>query len=174
MSNTNRSFSLIELVVVIAIIVILTIMAIPSYRKYEIKANISEGMVVIDMVNRVIAEYYSATGIFPPIATVAARLNSTVVDTYTIPINSKNVSVVSIDDASRTSTGTYYGIGFAFYVPSGSTRNHIYVVVNNNNDTSLTFNCGIWSTSSDSTSYHINDTSYLPNGCNTTNVSQYY
>ena len=170
MSNTNRSFSLIELVVVISIITILTIMAIPSYRKYEIKANISEGMVVIDMVNRVIAEYYSATGAFPPAATLAARLGTTYSSGY-IVFNYKNVANIMYNDPGAA-TSIYYGVGFTFDVPSGSGRSYIYLVANTNNGAALTFQCGIWNISSPN-SWHIIDPSYLPNSCNQTNVSAY-
>ena len=66
MKNTQKGFTLIELMIVVAIIAILAAIAIPAYQDYLIRTQVSEGAVLTDGAKTAVAEYYSNTGAFPP------------------------------------------------------------------------------------------------------------
>ncbi|MDE1892986.1 MAG: pilin [Xanthomonadaceae bacterium] len=65
MKNTQKGFTLIELMIVVAIIAILAAIAIPAYQDYLIRAQVSEGAVLTDGAKTAISEFYSNTGTFP-------------------------------------------------------------------------------------------------------------
>ena len=169
MSNKKFSFSLVELLVVIAIVGIISAVAIPSYKKYITKAKISEAMYVVDKINKIIRECYIADGTMPTRAIIARELEAPV-SGLNINLNLANVKNVNIDNTG-TASKLYYGIEFNFDV-GGSGRRNIYVAARADLN-SITFKCGIWKISSPS-SWHISDPSYLPNGCNETNVSAFF
>jgi type IV pilus assembly protein PilA len=168
MFNINKSFSLVELMVVIAIIGILSAIAVPSYKTYITKAKISEGMVIINKVNKAVSEHYSVKGAFPSVDELAARLNTTYTASV-LAVYSPNVNYIDVTtDGARA---LYYGLCYSFDI-GASGRRCLYVAVKDINNI-LTFKCGIWNVSSPA-SYHISDPSYLPSGCNETNVGTFY
>lgn len=59
MKNNIRGFTLIELMIVIAIVGILSSIAIISYQNYIIRAQISEGLILMDGLKQGVIEYYS-------------------------------------------------------------------------------------------------------------------
>ncbi len=63
--NPNRAFSLIELLVVVAIVAVLAAVAIPAYRQYAIKTQISRMIMPVqeDLVKREMI-YYGKNGVF--------------------------------------------------------------------------------------------------------------
>ena len=65
MKNTQKGFTLIELMIVVAIIAILAAIAIPAYQDYLVRSQVSEGAVLTDGAKTAVAEYYSNKGTLP-------------------------------------------------------------------------------------------------------------
>jgi type IV pilus assembly protein PilA len=63
--NTERGFTLIELMVVVAIISILAAIAIPSFQTYIVEAQVAEAMSLATDLKKNIKEVYQAKGAFP-------------------------------------------------------------------------------------------------------------
>ena len=65
MTNMQKGFTLIELMIVVAIIGILAAIAIPAYSDYTARAQMSEAMSLASGVRTSVSEYYQNTGDFP-------------------------------------------------------------------------------------------------------------
>jgi type IV pilus assembly protein PilA len=63
--HAAKGFTLIELMIVVAIIGILAAIAIPAYSDYTIRAQVTEGLVLINELKPSINEYYKDRGRFP-------------------------------------------------------------------------------------------------------------
>ena len=69
-AQSQRGFTLIELMIVVAIIGILAAIAIPSYQNYTIRAQVTEGLTLAGGWKAAIAEFYAQYGVFPGGASV--------------------------------------------------------------------------------------------------------
>lgn len=61
----RHGFTIIELMIVLALISILAIIAIPTYQRYSVRAQISEGINLIKPFRYAIYEYYTQEGGWP-------------------------------------------------------------------------------------------------------------
>lgn len=58
-------FTLIEMMIVVAVIGVLAAVAIPAYRSYVIRAQVSEGLTLAAPMRIAAAQYYALNGVFP-------------------------------------------------------------------------------------------------------------
>lgn len=123
-SNKKMAFSLIELMVVVAIIGILSSIAIPVYSDYMVRARISEGMVILDKLKQMSAEYYSSNGSFPDLAKLGITAGS-----YTTN-NISTVAVASVAPvAPSVTTETQITVTFQSIVGAGAVA-ELHVISN--------------------------------------------
>jgi type IV pilus assembly protein PilA len=80
MTQLQKGFTLIELMIVVAIIGILAAIAIPAYQDYTIRAQVSEGMNLAAAAKAAVSETFLNRGVAPANRT-AAGMSANAVDT---------------------------------------------------------------------------------------------
>ncbi len=61
----NQGFSLTDLMITVALVGVLAALAIPSYRAYKVRTNVSEGITAANPIKDEMAYYYTVNGTFP-------------------------------------------------------------------------------------------------------------
>jgi type IV pilus assembly protein PilA len=72
MHNTQKGFTLIELMIVVAIIGILAAIAIPAYQDYTQRAQVGEAFTVVSSTKTAISEFRQTNGVYPDDAAITA------------------------------------------------------------------------------------------------------
>lgn len=101
MKKNINAFSLVELLVVVTIVVLLAATAVPAYRDYTTRAQISSAFSTVDAIKTQIYQYYSVHGLFPDAAhlglnspqaqlTNPATINPLLTDFYVISTDYHN------------------------------------------------------------------------------------
>ena len=95
-TQSQKGFTLIELMIVVAIIGILAAVAIPAYQDYIARSQVSEAMTLIAAAQKEVTEEYTVNGQIP------ATLTNT---------SGKYTRSVAINNATNTVTATLAGAG---------------------------------------------------------------
>lgn len=94
--QNQQGFTLIELMIVVAIIGILAAVAIPSYRDYTARAQMSEALSLASGFKTGLAEYYQSEGGFTT-ALKATQFGATLSGKYVSNVELKNANASYID-----------------------------------------------------------------------------
>lgn len=139
--QSQKGFTLIELMIVVAIIGILAAVALPAYQDYTKKAHVSEGITLGASAKSAVTEYYTSQAALPATNT-AAGLPATATD-----INGNAVKSVAI------SAGGVITVTFNAKVTDDATL--VFVPDVTTNAGSITWTCDTGSV----------DDKYLPANC---------
>lgn len=105
--NTQKGFTLIELMIVVAIIGILAAIAIPAYTDYTARAKITEAVGALSSAKASVSEYYTSQGVMPADA-AAAGINTTPAGQYV-----SGVTYTKVDANTGRVTATLQNINAA-------------------------------------------------------------
>jgi type IV pilus assembly protein PilA len=93
--QTQRGFTLIELMIVIAILGILLAIAIPAYSDYTVRTRISEGLNLATAGKTQVSETRLSTGLFPG-NNPAAGMSNTITSTYVADLQVSGAGIITI------------------------------------------------------------------------------
>ena len=100
MKQNQQGFTLIELMIVVAIIGILAAVAIPSYRDYTARAQMSEALSLLSGFKTGLAEYHQSQGSFQS-TLKATQFGSTVSGKYVGEVKFENIGGDSVEISAK-------------------------------------------------------------------------
>ena len=102
MHDVQRGFTLIELMIVVAIVGILAAIAIPAYQDYTVRAQVSEGLSLMDGAKKAVEDTFESTGNGPITNTSAGYAGLTTATSYVSAIAIGASSVITVTYSSNT------------------------------------------------------------------------
>ena len=100
--NTQKGFTLIELMITVAIVGILAAVALPAYQDYTIRAQVAEGLTLADGAKVVVAEYHANHGTFPNNNTDAGYSGATGKYVSSTDIGTNGIIVATFGNQANT------------------------------------------------------------------------
>ena len=126
-----HGFTLIELMIVVAIIGILAAIAIPAYQDYVIRAQVSEGAVLVDGMKTRLAEFYSNAGHFSSSAASVGLMSqpTSIVGSYVSSVDAISipglVTVIYANNGTQTASTKINGMRLVYSAYASSTQDSI-------------------------------------------------
>lgn len=99
LKQTQKGFTLIELMIVVAIIGILAAIALPAYSDYTVRSRVTEGLNLASAARAAVAESFQATGAVPISDATAGWAGATSKYVTSVTVGAGGVITVTYDAA---------------------------------------------------------------------------
>lgn len=160
--NTQKGFTLIELMIVVAIVGILAAVAVPAYQDYITRAKMTEVMGQIDMAKTTLGEDYMSNGQMPAAGSNLVTTLDTTIEGSSAYITTTAFAVASSNSLTNNAMTITFALDNTQFAGMTSSQNTWVVqVVGTNNGVRL--NCNFTGTTVPA--------KYLPANCRTTSAS---
>lgn len=142
----KKGFSLIELMVVVAIVGILATIAIPSYRDYTIRSQITEAVGITSYLKTAVEENFQTTGTLPDSFPAGVTVDNELIESFTL---------LKVSD-----TEVRLEVELKDILPSGQATRPIFQLFGDVDGENIVWTCG-----SNTSELHGIPRKYLPSGC---------
>jgi len=102
MRKVQQGFTLIELMIVVAIVGILAAIAIPAYQDYTVRAEVSEGLSLVDAPKTAVEDTYQSTGNPPTTNASAGYAGLSTATSYVTAIAIGASSIITVTYSGNT------------------------------------------------------------------------